>query len=340
MSLLASFVIVSYNQEAWIGAAVRGALAQTYAPLEIVISDDSSTDGTWEAIQEAVRGYRGPHKVTTRRTQENVGLAEHLNQAWRACNGCWIFSAAGDDVSHPNRVARTMALVAQNPRARAAQSWLNEVDSAGHLLSVNRVGTNLSFGAVASFGIADRLAGRSPHQHGAALAYSRELVDAFEPLPRAAVYEDGVLWVRAHLLGETLVIAEPLVGHRNHEQQITRTWGDADAVSVRSRLVTRATAGEASIEQSLRDIERVRDVLHPDVLAEARSIFRRWLRHARLKRRALSSPWPLRSAYLLPAILQISGTVGMSRAEILASSVPASVFRLLKGLTHARPWRG
>ena len=60
---LICFGLLAYNQEPFIREAVEGALAQTYAPLEIILSDDCSTDRTFEIMQETVAAYRGPHKV-------------------------------------------------------------------------------------------------------------------------------------------------------------------------------------------------------------------------------------------------------------------------------------
>ena len=55
---LVSFCVKCYNQERYIGEALEGAFAQTYRPLEIVISDDASTDRSWEIITEAVAKSR------------------------------------------------------------------------------------------------------------------------------------------------------------------------------------------------------------------------------------------------------------------------------------------
>jgi len=45
-----SFLILTYNQVDFVENALSGAFSQTYSPLEIVISDDASTDGTREKI--------------------------------------------------------------------------------------------------------------------------------------------------------------------------------------------------------------------------------------------------------------------------------------------------
>jgi glycosyltransferase involved in cell wall biosynthesis len=60
---LVSMLLLIYQQQSTVEAAVRGALAQTYSLLEIVISDDASTDGTRAAIDHALDGYNGPHRI-------------------------------------------------------------------------------------------------------------------------------------------------------------------------------------------------------------------------------------------------------------------------------------
>ena len=49
---LVTFALFAYNQEEFIREAVEGAFAQTYEPLEIILSDDCSSDRTYEIIQE------------------------------------------------------------------------------------------------------------------------------------------------------------------------------------------------------------------------------------------------------------------------------------------------
>ena len=52
---LATFTVFAYNQEAYVAEAVRGALAQRYRPLQVILSDDASTDRTFEGMTGAAR---------------------------------------------------------------------------------------------------------------------------------------------------------------------------------------------------------------------------------------------------------------------------------------------
>ena len=65
---IVSFCVKCYNQERYIGEALEGAFAQTYRPLEIVISDDASTDLSWEIIQAAVELSTDTGTVSLTRT--------------------------------------------------------------------------------------------------------------------------------------------------------------------------------------------------------------------------------------------------------------------------------
>ena len=100
---LVSILLIAYNQRELVGQAIAGALAQTYSPLEILISDDASGDGTFEAIQSAVAGYAGPHRVVLNRNEANVGIGAHLSRLAAMSKGELLFVAAGDDISLPQR---------------------------------------------------------------------------------------------------------------------------------------------------------------------------------------------------------------------------------------------
>jgi glycosyltransferase involved in cell wall biosynthesis len=64
-------LVLTYNQATVVEAAVQSCLAQVGEPLEIVLSDDASTDGTYALLLEMAAAYRGPHQVgcaATRKT--------------------------------------------------------------------------------------------------------------------------------------------------------------------------------------------------------------------------------------------------------------------------------
>lgn len=101
---LLSFTVCAYQQERFIREAVEAALAQTYSPLEIILSDDCSTDRTFEIMRELADNYHGPHQLVLNRNAANLGIARHVNRITELVHGELSIGAAGDDISLPNRV--------------------------------------------------------------------------------------------------------------------------------------------------------------------------------------------------------------------------------------------
>lgn len=103
---LVTFALFAYNQEKFIREAVEGAFAQTYEPLEIILSDDCSTDRTFEIMQEMAAAYHGPHRVRAAQTPHNLGVVQHVLLRGCEAEGDIVVVAAGDDISLPERVTR------------------------------------------------------------------------------------------------------------------------------------------------------------------------------------------------------------------------------------------
>jgi glycosyltransferase involved in cell wall biosynthesis len=94
---LLSVVIPAYNVAAFIGDAVRSALAQTLDDLEVVVVDDGSTDAT----PEILAGIDDPRLRVIR--QPNAGLAAARNSGIRAARGRYLGLLDGDDVWMPRK---------------------------------------------------------------------------------------------------------------------------------------------------------------------------------------------------------------------------------------------
>src|SRR6056297_466684 len=94
---LVTFAVIAYNQERFIREAIEGAFAQTYQPLEIILSDDCSPDSTFEIMQEMAAAYGGPHGVILNRNQSNLGIVPHIDRVMTIVTGEFIVINAGDD---------------------------------------------------------------------------------------------------------------------------------------------------------------------------------------------------------------------------------------------------
>jgi glycosyltransferase involved in cell wall biosynthesis len=128
---LVSFVLYAYNQERFIREAIQGAFAQTYEPLEIILSDDCSTDRTFEIMREIASSYRGNHLVKLRRNERNLGIGGHINAVVAAASAEIIALADGDDISLPERVSLLVKPLIEDANVIGTHSAVNEIDLEG-----------------------------------------------------------------------------------------------------------------------------------------------------------------------------------------------------------------
>src|SRR4051812_42415659 len=167
---LTTFALLAYNHERYVRSAIRGALAQTYSPLEIICSDDASSDSTGAIIRNELSQYSGKHTVRLNINATNLGPAAHFAHVVGLAQGELIVLAAGDDVSLPER---TQVLV---------DTWLREGRGVMSLFSGYelidedglRIGESAFTEGMHPASAAERIAG-NVHVEGATHAFSKQL---------------------------------------------------------------------------------------------------------------------------------------------------------------------
>lgn len=92
---LVSVFIISYNQKKFIEETLDSVFAQDYPNFEVVISDDASTDGTAEIIDEYSKKNSRLVKVLN---QKNLGITKNSNVCLQHCKGKYIAIMGGDDL--------------------------------------------------------------------------------------------------------------------------------------------------------------------------------------------------------------------------------------------------
>ena len=242
----ASILLMAYNQQATVQAAVEAALAQTGEPIEIIVSDDASTDATFTVMQRSVAGYAGPHTVRLNRNPVNLGIGAHISRLVGLSHGDMLFIAAGDDVSLPQRCERVMqAWRAQGRRADLIAAELIDIDDAGHVHGTLRP-TDL-----ASYRNAADWLARPPYVVGAAQAWTRRVFERYGPLPAGVVGEDLIMVFRAIGAGGAFTLAEPLVQYRRGG--VSRRVRNLSAADVVARLRKSMRAALIELPQLLAD---------------------------------------------------------------------------------------
>ncbi len=102
--------VCTYNDAAHVGRAIESVLAQTHEELEIVVVDDASTDGTFEAVA----GYDDA-RIRAVRNQVNLGNARNRSRAAALARGEFIKYVDQDDWIAPECIAEHLRLFDRRP---------------------------------------------------------------------------------------------------------------------------------------------------------------------------------------------------------------------------------
>ena len=213
---LVTFAVFCYNQEKYIAEAVKSALAQTYTPLEIIISDDCSTDGTFAEIEKIIANYSGPHKVIVHRNEHNLGYVGNEKKVWELSSGDLLVFQGGDDISLPHRTSKLAeAWLSRDPRPDLVYSGTVRIDEDGNVIREDKIVVEKTPP------IDGTITGRKVFiASGCAFALTRSVHFFVGPLNENVIGEDFVYSFRA-LLGNGVVgISEPLVLYRQHSDSV------------------------------------------------------------------------------------------------------------------------
>lgn len=112
---LVSVVTITYNHEPFIAKAIEGVLMQQVGfPIEYIIAEDCSTDGTRKICEEYAAKY--PDLIHLIVSEQNVGPKENERRAFAATRGKYIAFCEGDDYwTEPLKLQRQVDFMEAHP---------------------------------------------------------------------------------------------------------------------------------------------------------------------------------------------------------------------------------
>lgn len=120
---LVSIVVVTYNSATTIIETLESIRQQTYSTLELIITDDCSTDNTLEICNTWLtkNGNRfTKYKIIS--SEKNTGVVANCNRGYYAASGTWIKDVAGDDAIYPNAIENLVGFAQLYPDAKIIHS--------------------------------------------------------------------------------------------------------------------------------------------------------------------------------------------------------------------------
>ena len=222
-SLSMSVALCTHNGSKFLAEQLLSILAQRPSPIEIVLSDDASTDGTVELAISTVEDYRSDHpdvgtELVVLRNKAALGVIRNFEAAMLACRGDLIALSDQDDIWHDGRLAKAQAEFERQPELLLVHSdaRLVDVDGApiGHSLFDALEVTTVEKGLLAA-GDGFPILIRRNLVTGATVVVRRTLVEDAAPFSQAWVHDEWLAIIGASL-GMVRLIPEQLIDYRQH----------------------------------------------------------------------------------------------------------------------------
>jgi len=211
---LVSVVIVSYNSQAWLTACLASLSIQSYQPLEIILVDNQSSDGTgaWLAANYPA--------IPLIQLFESVSLAQAINTGVEAAQGTYFLVLNPDVRLEPDAVSQLVRIAQSDQNCAAVAAKLKLYWAPGFLNGLGNVVGFFSYGADIGLGHLDLGQFDNSHQLPsacfAAALLSRQAWQIIGPLDAAfpLYYEDSEWCYRTRICGFSVLAApEAIVYH-------------------------------------------------------------------------------------------------------------------------------
>ncbi|GEM_PF-449159 len=122
---LVSICIITYNSADFILETLNSAKNQSYSNIELIISDDASSDATVEVcknwLEENANSFVRTELISIK---QNTGIPANCNRAVKTAQGKWIKLIAGDDILLPSCISDNIEYITHHPETQILFSAL------------------------------------------------------------------------------------------------------------------------------------------------------------------------------------------------------------------------
>jgi glycosyltransferase involved in cell wall biosynthesis len=217
-----SVAMCTRNGERWVGEQMQSILAQTRLPVEVVVSDDASSDTTLERVAEvwAKADPTQAPKLTVIRNEVPLGVTKNFEQATRACQGGLIALSDQDDVWAADRLERMTARFEQGPDLDLLFADARLIDENGADLGISLFDAlEVRSGDLAAIrdGRAFETLIRRNLVTGATVMFRRRLLEPTLPFAEGWVHDEWLAIIAA-AVSRIDWMPDQLTGYRQHSK--------------------------------------------------------------------------------------------------------------------------
>ncbi len=272
-----SVALCTYQGAEFLNKQLESILQQSTAVDEIFIFDDGSTDGTMAILKE----FKSHVKidVSIHVNDKNIGSSKNFEQCIQACTGDIIFLCDQDDVWKPNKVARLVGYLSENPTKDAVFSNAKMINQAGEstgITSFQKIEFTPNVQHFWNKGGAFEILLKGYVVTGATLAIRKSILSSVFPVPAIIpeLIHDG--WIALNLAIENKIgfTTETLIEYREHANQQVGLNGKTPPITLKDRLTRSRNEKLNRINKKYQDALALHDYfnllpnIHPKILNE------------------------------------------------------------------------
>lgn len=281
---LVSICLPTYNYAHYLPEVISSCVNQTYERIEIIITDDASTDNS----REVIFSFDDP-RIRFVQNPVRLGLVQNWNKAVALARGEIIKFIFADDYLAEDAVEKFLAAFKEDPSIALVFSSCKQIDGEGRYLYTHqpyKESMRLSGRAEAKRCLLRGNYIGSPSSVAVRTSVIKE-AGAFNELLRSPA--DQEMWIRILLRGDGYFIAEPLVSVRIHQGSETSRLHRTNEIEADLQKFVQFCLVHNEIRALLSDGEAQEWVAQNEAQARARSAsaVSYWQRLKRLAKRLL-----------------------------------------------------
>jgi glycosyltransferase involved in cell wall biosynthesis len=203
---LVSVALITYNGEKYLRQQLDSIFSQTYKPLEVIASDDCSTDGTMLILDN----YSQSRGLKVYRNKKNGGYVKNFERTVGLCSGHYIAPSDQDDIWLPYKIERLVEEIGSNSLVYSDAELIdfNGGKIAHSVASYSRLPQcSRNFFSKLLFNAAII---------GCTALFKKELLKKVLPIPEGEKYHDWWLSIVAAIQQGIAYVPEPLMYYRLH----------------------------------------------------------------------------------------------------------------------------
>ena len=250
---LISIAMCTYNGAKFIEEQLSSILNQTYKNIEIIITDDGSSDKTIEIIKKYQQNDK---RIRLYQNEKNLGFVKNFEKAISLCLGEYIALADQDDIWKLNKLEMFSMEIKDNLLIYSDTDLIDK-NSVTINKQLIRPRSNLVSGRCNKAFVFYNCAS------GNTMMFKKELLNKILPIPEKISYHDIWIVFIASSIGNITYTEESYTYYRRYSEQVTATIKN-NYTSFKDKLQKKKQKKIQSIENRLKDIQEFRKIEYLD----------------------------------------------------------------------------